>query len=318
MESSHQVRAIYSFITAADAGSFAAAGRLQGITSAAVSKNVAGLEKKLGIRLFNRTTRTLKLTEEGAAFLREARLALSALDSAINNVVAQRSEPHGRVRISTSVAIGQGQLMPLIPGLLSQHKGLSVAVDFDDRMVDLVREGYDLALRGGRIHDSALISRPVCHLNSVLVASPHYLSRYRIPRSIQELETQDIIARRFLGGSVDPWNFMAPDGSITTLDPSESAILTLSAPEAIVGAALDGVGIAQAAVHLAWEHLMSGDLKVVMYGQHHPGQYEMVLQYPHRALIAPRVRVTVDYLLEAFAANKTLHVPLESLEYYSA
>lgn len=318
MDSSHRVKAIYSFITAADAGSFAAAGRVLGITSAAVSKNVAILEKSLGVRLFNRTTRTLKLTEEGTAFLHEARMALSALDAAIDNVAAQRSEPHGRVKISTSVAIGQGQLMPLIPALLAQHKGLSIAVDFDDRVVDLVRDGYDLALRGGRIHDSALISRRVCQLNSVLVASTDYLGRHGVPRSLQELRAHDVIARRFLSGAVDPWNFIAPDGSMMTLDPADNAILTLSAPEAIVAAALGGVGIAQAAVHLAWEHLLSGKLKVVMHEQHHPGTYEMVLQYPHRALIAPRVRVTVDYLLEAFAANQALHVPLAALAPYSA
>ncbi|WP_294900414.1 LysR family transcriptional regulator [Tatumella sp. UBA2305] len=317
MDSSHQVRKIYSFINAADTGSFAAAGRTQGITSAAVSKNVASLEKELGVRLFNRTTRTLKLTEEGAAFLREARVALTALDAAMNNVAAQRSEPQGRVRISTSVAIGQGQLMPLIRGLLSRHKGLSVAVDFDDRMVDLVRNGYDLALRGGHIHDSALISRPVCRLNSVLVASTDYLSRYGVPRTLPELAHHKFIARRFLGGAVDPWNFISHDGSITTMIPAENAVLTLSAPEAIVGAALDGIGVAQAAVHLAFEHLLSGKLKVIMHEQHHPGNYEMVLQYPHRALIAPRVRVTVDYLLEMFAANEALHVPLESLISFS-
>ena len=127
-----------------------------------------------------------------------------------------------------------------------------------------------------------------------------------------------VIARRFLGGNVDVWSFVADDGSVTILDPTDSAILTLSSPEALVEAALKGVGVAQVAVHLAWEHLRSGNLKVVMHHQHHPGNYEMVIQYPHRALIAPRVRVVVDYLLEAFAADPALHVPLESLVAYRA
>ncbi|WP_049620620.1 LysR family transcriptional regulator [Frateuria defendens] len=318
MDSPHRVRAILSFIQAADTGSFAAAGRALGVTSAAVSKNVATLEKSLGVRLLNRTTRSLKLTDEGAAFLRQARIALEALDAAVDTVAARRAEPHGRVRISTSVALGQGQLMPVLPGLLSRHPGLSIAVDFDDRMVDLVRDGYDLALRGGHIRDSALISRPVSRLNTVLVASTDYLAHQGVPRAVADLRRHRLIARRFLGGSIDSWSFAAADGSITTLDPSDTAVLTLSAPEALVEAALGGVGVAQVAVHLAWRHLVSGRLKVVMYRLHHPGAYEMVIQYPHRALIAPRVRVVVDYLLEAFAADKALHVPMDSLAAYMA
>ncbi|RMQ47780.1 Transcription regulator protein [Pseudomonas cichorii] len=92
----------------------------------------------------------------------------------------------------------------------------------------------------------------------------------------------------------------------------------MSAPQALVDAARNGIGIAQVAVHLAWDDLVAGRLKIVMYRQHRPALYEMVIQYPHRALIAPRVRVVVDYLLEAFAASKALHVPIDSLRAYTA
>ncbi|WP_236691314.1 LysR family transcriptional regulator [Pseudomonas amygdali] len=318
LDTSHRVRAILSFVQTADTGSFAAAARLLGVTSAAVSKNVAGLERALGVRLLNRTTRTVKLTEEGAAFLRQARFALAALDAAVETVVAQRDETHGRVRISTSVAMGQGQLMPLLPRILALHPGLSIEVDFDDRMVDLVRDGYDLALRGGLIRDSALISRPVCRLNTVLVASTTYLEHHGVPRTVADLGHHRLIARRFLAGNVDPWSFKGSDGSITTLDPTETAVLTLSAPEAVVDAALNAIGVAQVAVHLVWDHLVSGGLNVVIHQLHHPGAHEMVIQYPHRALVAPRVRVVVDYLLDALKSNEVLHVPLESLAAYSA
>ncbi|MEA9578651.1 MULTISPECIES: LysR family transcriptional regulator [Xanthomonas] len=317
MDSPHRVRAILSFVHAADGGSFAAAGRTLGVTSAAVSKNVATLEKVLGVRLMNRTTRTLKLTDEGVAFLRRARLALEALDAAVDAVAIQREQLSGRVHITTSVSFGQEHLMPVLPGLLSRHPGLSVEVDFDDRVVDFVRGGYDLALRGGNIRDSALVSRPVCRLNTVLVASPDYLARHGVPRNPSELRQHRLIARRFLGGAVATWSFRATDGGIVTLDPSDTALLTLSAPASLVAAACDGIGIAQVGVHLAWEELVSGRLKIVLHRQYHPGSYEMVIQYPHRALIAPRVRVTVDYLLEAFSADKTLHVPLKMLDAYA-
>lgn len=318
MDSSQRIRAILSFVNAADAGSFAAAGRQLGITSAAVSKNVAGLEKALGVRLMNRTTRTLQLTDEGEKFLGQARTALEALDAAIDTVTSQRLDPSGRVRISTSAAFGRNHLLPILPRLLSIYPLLSIEVDFDDRVVDLVRDGYDIAIRGGNIPDSALITRPVCRLNIVLVASPEYLAHHGIPNNPQELQQHRLVARRFLGGRVSPWNFRQADGGITTFDPTSMAVLTLSAPEAIVEAACNDVGIAQVAVHLAWPHLLSGALKVVLHQYHHPGSYEMVMQYPHRALIAPRVRATLDYLYETFAEDEILHAPLSTLGAYVA
>lgn len=315
MDLSQRVRAILSFVQVADAGSFAAAARSLGISAAAVSKNVASLEQALGVRLMNRTTRTLNLTDEGIAFLKQARIALEALDTAVDAVAAQRVETSGHVRISTSAAFGRDQLMPALPGLLTRYPALSVEVDFDDRVIDLVHDGYDLALRGGRIADTALISRPICRLNMILVASPTYLERNGVPRTPQELKNHKLITRRFLGGKVSPWCFRAEDGSISTLDP-DHAMLTLSAPEALVQAANFDMGIAQVGVHHAWKHLSAGQLKVLLLGQHDPGSYEMVMQYPHRALVAPRVRTTIDYLLAAFAQDETLHVSLDALVAY--
>ncbi|MDN7486136.1 LysR family transcriptional regulator [Burkholderia sp. AU45274] len=318
MDVSQRTRAILSFVHAADGGSFAAAGRMLGITSAAVSKNVAGLEQALGVRLMNRTTRTLKLTDEGSVFLREARVALDALDSAVDSIVAQRLGPQGRVRISTSAAFGREHLQPVLPGLLARYPGLSVEADFDDRIVDVVRDGYDIVIRGGNIHDSALVSRPVFRLNTVLVASPAYLERHGIPRAPDDLVAHRLIARRFLGGGVATWSFRMRGGSIVAVDPGETALLTFSAPEAVLQAARDGLGIAQVGVHLAWAHLRSGALKVLLHRHHLPGSYEMAMQYPHRALKASRVQATVDYLLDAFAANESLHVPLKALDAYGA
>ncbi|AOL05946.1 MULTISPECIES: LysR family transcriptional regulator [Burkholderia] len=318
MDVSQRTRAILSFVHAADGGSFAAAGRMLGITSAAVSKNVAGLEQALGVRLMNRTTRTLKLTDEGSVFLRQARVALDALDSAVDSIVAQRLGPQGRVRISTSAAFGREHLQPVLPGLLARYPGLSVEADFDDRIVDVVRDGYDIVIRGGNVHDSALVSRPVFRMNTVLVASPTYLASHGIPRAPGDLVAHRLIARRFLGGEVATWSFRTRDGSIVAVDPGETALLTFSAPEAVLQAARDGLGIAQVGVHLAWAHLRAGALKVLLHRHHLPGSYEMAMQYPHRALKASRVQATVDYLLDAFAANESLHVPLKALDAYGA
>lgn len=317
MELSQRVRAILSFVEAADAGSFAAAARALGISAAAVSKNIAGLEQALGVRLMNRTTRTLNLTEEGSAFLKQARIALDALNNAADMVVARKMAVSGHVRISTSAAFGHDHLIPALPSLRARYPALTVEVDFDDRIIDLVQEGYDIAIRGGRILESSLISRSICHLKMVLVAAPEYLARHGVPRTPEALDNHHLIVRRFLGGRVSPWGFRSPDGTLTALAPDNAAI-TVSAPEALTQAACLGLGIAQVGVHHAIPHLRRGALKVVLLGQHDPGSYEMVIQYPHRALIAPRVQATVEHLLAAFKQDETLSVPLEALSAFRA
>lgn len=317
MDSSQRVRAILSFVNAADAGSFAGAARALAISPAAVSKNIAGLERALGVRLMNRTTRTLTMTEEGMAFLRQARIALEALDSAAEAVIAHRAAPSGHVRISTSAGFGREYLVPALPGLLERFPALAVEVDFDDRVIDIVREGYDIALRGGRIADSSLVSRPVCQFKLLLVAAPAYLERHGVPRTVEDLARHRLLTRRFLGGRVSPWNFRAADGSFITAS-TDAAVMTMSSPETLTESAVAGAGIAEIGVHLAWQHLRTGALKVLLANTHHPGSFEMTLQYPHRALIAPRVRVTVDYLLDAFARREELHVPLDALRQFEA
>lgn len=317
MESSSRVPSILSFVHAAERGSFAAAARALGISSAAVSKNVANLERALGVRLMNRTTRSLQLTGEGQAFFERARVAIDALSEAIDTVAAQRAEPVGRVRVSTSSAFGNTFLMPLLPELIARYPALSFEVDFDDRRVDLVKDGYDLALRGGWLEDSSLVSRRICMLRTVLVAAPSYLQQYGIPRGRGELARHRAIVVRFLNGRLSRWSFNADDGNIDEIEP-ESPVLTVSAPEAAVEAAVLGVGVAQVGVHHAWRYLRDGRLKLLLADQHSAGERELALQYPHRALVAPRVRVTIEFLLDRLTQNDALRVSPEALRAFAA
>lgn len=136
-----------------------------------------------------------------------------------------------------------------------------------------------------------------------------------MPKSADDLKSHRLLARRFLGGKVLSWGFKNTDGSLSVIDP-DPAVITLSAPEALSSAAASGLGIAQVGVHHAYQYLKSGTLKVVLFGLHDPGKYEMVIQYPHRSLIAPRVKVTIDYLLKHFESDESLHIPLEALSMY--
>ena len=317
MESSNRVPSILSFVHAAERGSFAAAARALGISAAAVSKNIAGLEQALGVRLMNRTTRSLQLTGEGLAFFEHARVAINALDQAIDTVAAQRADPIGRVRLSTSSAFGNNYIMPLLPQLIDRYPALSIEVDFDDRRIDLVKDGYDLALRGGLLEDSSVVSRRVCTLHTALVASPAYLQARGIPRQRSDLDGHRMIAVRFLSGRLAHWTFAGDDGKVDQYEPA-APVLTVSAPEAAVDAAMRGIGIAQVGVHHAWRLLQEGRLKVLLPEQHEAGARELALQYPHRALVAPRVRVTVEFLLEKLTQVEALHVTSSALREFVA
>ncbi|MBA2676317.1 LysR family transcriptional regulator [Ramlibacter sp.] len=318
MDATHRVRAMLSFVQAADHGSFAAAARSLGISAAAVGKNVAGLEGALGVRLMNRSTRSLQLTGEGQAFLERARDAIQALDLAIDTVAAQRAAPAGRVRISVSNAFGHRYVLPLLPGLVKRHPALVPELDFDDRQVDIVRGGYDIAIRGGRIADSSLVSRRICDLHTVLVASPAYLKAHGTPARPDELRQHRLIAVRYLNGTTSPWSLRKAPGAPVDDWLPEPPALVVSDPWAVVEAAAAGMGIAQSGAHHAWPYLQAGKLKVLLPRHHDSGRRAMVLQYPHRALVAPRVKATVDYLLEQLQRHPALCLTLAQLRGLSA
>ncbi|WP_206243687.1 LysR family transcriptional regulator [Novosphingobium terrae] len=307
MDSTQRVRAMLSFIQAADRGSFAAAARHLGVSAAAVGKNIAGLEGALGVRLINRTTRSLQITAEGHMFLLKAREAIDALDAAVETVSTQRVEPVGKVRISCSNGFGRHFLLPLLPRLMARFPALVPQIDLDDHQVDLVRDGYDLAFRGGVIPDSGLVARKIHTMQMVLVASPDYLARHGIPRHGPDLQNHRLIAVRFLDGRTSAWSIRTADGGVAELVPDPAALI-ISDPEAAMLAAVDGLGIAQVGLHYAWPLIRAGRLRILLPEQRHATAREMVLLYPHRALIAARVRATIDFLMEEFGTIEALHV----------
>ncbi|HRE16872.1 MAG TPA: LysR substrate-binding domain-containing protein [Rhodocyclaceae bacterium] len=310
----HKLQGLLAFVEAARQGSLSGAARKLDLTPAAVSKSVLKLESELGVRLFNRSTRRLRLTVEGEGFFQRAELVLRTLDEAVAEVSAATELPAGKVRISVGAFFGRYWVVPALPALLAQHPALQLEVDLENRPVDLVAEGVDIGIRGGIVRDSSLIARRICALPLVLVASPDYLARRGVPRKVAELSRHDALLVRFPSGSLSTWQF-----SGTALDDLPlSARLIVSEPEAVVDLALAGAGIAQAGLHHVLPHLQAGRLKVVLAGLHDPGSREIVLHYPHRQYLAPRVRVTVDYLLAHFAQAPALHLSAAEARAFSA
>lgn len=295
-----------SFLEAASAGSFTAAAVRLEVSPAAVSKNVMALEAELGVRLFNRNTRRIRLTPEGERFAEQARGALRALDDAVAGVSQAQAAPAGRVRISVGASFGREYVLPVVPALLAAHPKLEIEVALDNRTVDLVGEGYDIGIRGGRARDSSLVSRRVCALPLVLLASPDYLSRRGRPRRADDLARHDLIGVRFADGHSATWK-LRPAPRKPAVEWLPTARAWVSDPEAQLDLARAHAGIVQVALHHAATDLASGRLQRVLADLHDPEDREIHLHYPHRQFLSPRVRVVVDTLLSAFAASEWLH-----------
>ena len=312
-----QLQGLLAFIEVADAGSLAGAARRIGVTPAAVSKNLLKLEAQLGVRLVQRSTRTLRLTDEGDAFLDKARAALRALDQAVADVSRSAGTPAGVVRISVGVSFGRHWVLPALPVLAERHPQLRIDVDLDNRPVDLVAEGYDIGIRGGAIDSSALVARQVCKLPLALVASPAYLRRNGIPRSPAELASHRCIQLRLSDGALSRWSFRGAGQRRIHVTPAPSFVVNDS--EAGIDLALADAGIAQGGLYHLLPSLRSGRLKILLGDLHEPGHREFVLLYPHRQYLAPRVRVVVDELLVHFRAAGDLHLqPADLAEAFRA
>jgi DNA-binding transcriptional LysR family regulator len=319
----NQVQAIMTFVQAARAGSFTKAANHMDVSPQAVSGTVARLEAELGVRLMNRTTRRIHLTDEGQRFLQESELALAAFDQAMNSVTEAR-EPHGTVRLSVSAGFGRRYVMPLLPAFRKAYPQVGVDISFDDRQVDIVRDGYDMVIRGGVIAESSLITRTLCDLSSVLVASPAYLKKRGNPTHYSELEKHELIQLRFLSGASPHWAFRQPGRASKEKPTKESSdvlgaakqrkptprqaklavaeiaprgAVILSDPESCAQAAEEGLGIAAMSVHHVWPLLRSGKLRIILLDQFVSPPRQVVLQYPHRALTAARVRVFVEHIV---------------------
>jgi DNA-binding transcriptional LysR family regulator len=298
------LRGTIAFVTAAKHGSFTRAARALDLSPQAVASSIARLETALDVRLFNRTTRSIGLTEEGSAFLARAQVGLTALEDAAQSVRDKKMAPSGLVRVTSGAAFGHRYVLPMLAPFRKKFPQVRLDVSLDDRKVDLVRDGFDVAFRGGTIVDSSLITRRICALSFVVVASPAYLKKHGIPKTPDDLRDHQIIALRFAGGRLAPWTFRVK-GKQVIFD-ATSPSLTLSDTGAVGEAAAMGLGITRVSLHFAWPYLVAGRLKVLLNALNDAGTSEMVIHYPHREHVAPRIKSFVDFALETLQSDPTL------------
>lgn len=278
------------FVAVAEAGGFAKAAARIGSSPPAVTRNISALEQRLGIGLFARTTRRVHLTEAGKLFLERARGLLSDLESAELEVTGESRMPAGVLTLTAPATLGRSILPPIVTGFMNAHSRVTVKVLLLDRVVNLVEEGIDIAVRIGDLPDSTLITRQVGEVRRMLVASPSYLAKRGTPRTAAELKLHSIIAFTALMPN-NEWNYAGERGvSRVSLRPR----FEINDAAAAIAAAEAGSGITNALSYMVSKSIREGRLVAVLLDLCPPA-VPVQLVYPESRLVTPKVRAFMDY-----------------------
>ncbi|MES2126317.1 MAG: LysR family transcriptional regulator [Pseudomonadota bacterium] len=291
-----QLGSIELFCQAAEQGSFTAAASTAGVTPAAVSRSIARLEDRLGVRLFVRTTRQIRLTDGGQRYYEQCRQALTQLTEAEREVTGAQAAPAGPLRISVPTPYAHYRLLPLLSDFRQRYPGVTLDIHISNRNIDFAEDGYDLVIRGRSPPDSSLIARKLEDAEMVLVAAPSYLARAGTPSSLDQLQHHDCIQFDLPStGRKIPWPFivdgkrveMFTGGGYTCAD-DVMGIVTL---------VRHGAGIVQTYRFIVERDLADGSL-VALLPQHGGASRPFILLYPHARHMSLRLRSFVDFLTE--------------------
>ena len=285
-----RLRELEVFVAVAEANGLARAGARLRISPPAVTRAVASLEKRLGARLFNRTTRSLSLTEAGTRFLASTRRLLAELADAERDALGESAEPAGQLTVTASVSFGRMTLAPIVRSFLRQQPRVTASLLLLDRVVNLVEEGVDVALRIAQLPDSSLVARRVGEVRRVLVASPRYLAKQGRPVAPAELERHQLIAFTGLMPTRE-WRFGTGRSAVhVTVAPR----LEINDASAAIAAAEAGEGISIALSYMVARAVASGRLVTLLDG-FMPVAVPVQLVYPHARLVAPKLRAFLDF-----------------------
>jgi DNA-binding transcriptional LysR family regulator len=293
---------IESFVRSAELGSFSAAARRLSLTPGGVSKNVAKLEADLGVRLLHRSTRSLTLTEAGEQFLAQVSGGLDAIQSAIASTSTVAGQPAGTLKVGMAMAFGRDHILPLLGEFLQSYPAIKPDWRFDNRQVDLIGEGFDVAIGGGIDIAPGVVVRELAKVHLILVASPDYLASRFTPTSPANLQQMDALIRYSqTTNRTTPWHLKTLAGDQVTIELAPRA--TLNDPEMLCNAAIAGLGVAHVPMPHALRHLQSGALVRVL-----PEWYTeagvISLYFAAKKLMPAKTRVFVDFIVEKFREQR--------------
>jgi LysR family transcriptional activator of dmlA len=286
------------FVLVARHGSLAAAARAIDLTPPAATKRLAALEGRLGVRLLNRTTRSLSLTSEGETYLRHATRILAEVEEMEDEVAQGRATPRGLLRVNATLGFGRTTIAPLVSNFAARYPDVEVQMEVTDRPVDLVESGFDLAIRFGALPDKRLNARRIMSNRRFLCASPGYLERHGAPRSLDELVNHRCIIHRQNDDAYGIWRFVHKDDTEVV---KVQGMLSSNDGDIVLGWALDGHGIL---VRSEWDlarYLDSGRLKIVLPEFALPAA-DLFVYYPSQRNQTVRARAFIDFLVEHFQA----------------
>jgi DNA-binding transcriptional LysR family regulator len=284
-----------TFVAVVDAGSFVAAADATGLSKAAVSRHVGDLERRLGTRLMQRTTRRLSVTAEGQAFYARCKELLGAIDEAESELLSTRTEPSGLIRVNAPLTFGVLQLAPLWGPFRDQYPKVALDITLTDRVVDLVEEGYDVAVRISRLPSSTLVSRKLASTRLRLCASENYLKKHGVPQHPSDLAAHQVISYTYLA-TQDEWQFIGPNGAQGI---RISASIHTNNGDTCRRAALDHQGIVLQPDFLVGDDLKRGTLTELM-PLYRAVELGIYVVYPTRKYLPLKIRRLVDFLVESF------------------
>ncbi|BAZ11585.1 transcriptional regulator LysR family protein [Calothrix sp. NIES-4071] len=283
------------FVRSAQTRSFSVAAQQLGMSPSAVSKAVMRLEESLGIRLMNRTTRKITLTDDGAAFYERCRQILGELEEAELELKRAQSTPTGTLRIDLTTELGQLHIIPALPQFIKRYPDLKLNISLSNRMADVIEEGIDAVVRIGVGRDSSLIMYGLGTARLIVCAAPNYLKRHGIPQTLEELQHHNCIS--FVSpwtGRVFDWQFQ-DDGQQISI-PVEGN-LCLNNGKSLLDVALAGVGLVQVYNYIAGEAIATGKLKPVLENYAVPGSPISVI-YPQKRYLSAKIRAFIDFMSE--------------------
>ncbi|BDU21652.1 LysR family transcriptional regulator [Dyella sp. GSA-30] len=291
MDRFHELNA---FIAVVEAGGFTAAARRTGDSQSTISKAIGALEKRLGVALFNRSTRSVTLTDQGQRYYDRAKPLLDEMDDADNEMTSSTGNVSGLIRIAASGTFGRLHILPLIPDLLSLNPGLQVDLVLSDFVRDMVEDGIDLAIRVGAINDPDAIARRVANTPLVCVGSRRYFERHGMPKTPAELVDHNCLLYRGLAESAQ-WSFIGPEGQFSV---PVRGNLTSNSVETIRAGVLAGVGIGRFAKLSLADDLRHPDIITVL-DEFMGDTRDISLIWPRRRFVPARVRRVTDFFAEA-------------------
>jgi DNA-binding transcriptional LysR family regulator len=285
-----------AFVTVIDQGGFTDAAKKLGLSKSAVSKHVSSLEARLAVRLLNRTTRRVNPTELGLAYYDKARAVLSDAADADDMVTAMQSAPKGSLRVSVPVTFGVGHVSAAVADFLNEWPDVDVHLVLDDRNVELVAEGFDLAIRIGTLADSSLKARKLTEARRVLAASPDYLARAGTPRTLEDLTSHQLLHYTNLATG-NFWRLTSPSGEERQF--RVGGRITANNGDALLKAAEAGLGIINSPTFITCASMATGRLVEVL-PDRAPDMLGIWAVHPEGRFTQPKLRALIDFLVERF------------------